>query len=757
MSVLLEGSTSEGEVSWAGKWYYIKDTKLSLPFQYKRVGDTIPSDLLEYVSFYGESNGGGIKVPKNNKQKSKAKSAAFKKAKSSNIVAESTATEQPATKTSTNIEVGSSTLEGASTVSEDAPPPGATDGEAAAAAAAAAPVDTTISVESALGRLEGLKPVRLGADHPYFGLWEGTFDVTLPTTEAEYTVTETFFLHSYLGKEVSEDLKTLPAEAHYTFSALKTAPVQLLPTSMMPTQLCEPRSKSGPVTTVDTVAAESAQAESTQGPNTAKETQAPVNLADSVKMENTLNAEKQEQNEASKVDNNMNESSSAEALPPSSSEEVDTAREDAVSKVGIAAAGEVAVKHEEEVTDGSGSSPLTVLVGFGRNRFGRFSLTATVNPENNTFIAEKRYMLTKSATSNRKNRNNYVHDHDPATLRARSYGASGMSLSDVMPPNSKRKRGGQGYKRGLEDFAYGDDEEFYSLGGSGHGISRRRSQSTSGGVTASAQVDTAPQPEALDPEDDVDFRGSHYDEQTGEVYEGGWHNGRRHGRGVCLYADGSMYEGQWSNGKECGHGVLMIGDRKVLYTGEWMDGLMHGNGTYNFFNGDRYQGDWREGNRHGKGEFVTHDGCKYVGDWKENRRSGRGVFTWPDGSQYDGEWDEDSRHGKGHLKLKKGFIYDGTWSRNFFDGRGVAVFPSGQKYEGTYRAGLREGRGSINFPEGAVYEGRFRDDRLDGQGTIKITENVAGPEKGERFIPLEIQADMRRIHLKAGFGFDLGH
>jgi hypothetical protein len=77
------------------------------------------------------------------------------------------------------------------------------------------------------------------------------------------------------------------------------------------------------------------------------------------------------------------------------------------------------------------------------------------------------------------------------------------------------------------------------------------------------------------------------------------------------------------------------------------------------------------------------------------------------------------------------------------------------EYQGSFKAGLREGRGSIQFPGGgAVYEGRFRDDRIDGQGTLKILETVAGGEEGEQFIPIDIQADLKRIHLKAGFGYD---
>lgn len=71
-----------------------------------------------------------------------------------------------------------------------------------------------------------------------------------------------------------------------------------------------------------------------------------------------------------------------------------------------------------------------------------------------------------------------------------------------------------------------------------------------------------------------------------------------------------------------------------------------------------------------------------------------------------------------------------------------------------FKKGLREGRGSITFAEGAVYEGRFREDVMDGQGTVMITRAVPGSLPGEVLIPFEVQADIRRIHYRAGFGAD---
>jgi hypothetical protein len=49
--------------------------------------------------------------------------------------------------------------------------------------------------------------------------------------------------------------------------------------------------------------------------------------------------------------------------------------------------------------------------------------------------------------------------------------------------------------------------------------------------------------------------------------------------------------------------------------GDWLEGYMHGYGTYNFGNGDRYSGDWREGSRHGKGDYTFRNGCRYSGEY----------------------------------------------------------------------------------------------------------------------------------------------
>jgi len=817
MSVLLDGNAVLGEdCEWSGTWYYSKEKTPSYPFRYARTSDTIPSDLLEYVSFFTPPTNKSKKGNNRSRRGSKGRSTSSRRR---SRIAISSAAAAASTAAGAVVEAGplqdpaAAAAEANAALEVDVEEEGGADGDdngdddndndnedededqdegeqdAGADANAAGDNDMNVATEDEMPAAEenqnhadsrmleetsgvspaviqqiasesgllhspgpigtpavgfkvgqsrptGLQPVRIPRDHPLFGLWTGSFDVmeAAPGGGQEHTVAETFFLHSFLGNPEQKALTCLPGQSYFTFSALRASPFPLLPLSLMP----KPPTKQSPSS------ADKADKASDADGDTSSTTGA-------ASIEATLGPLEPDGDTAQEVGALIRSNSRGSLQKTAAATTPAPTTAQPPSAVAVLEAEAEAVD-PDAVTDGSGTSPLLIMVGFGRNQFGRFSLTASYNRDTNTMLAEKRYMHTKSATTQRKGRRGPdTQELDPMTTRPRPNPIDLGSLSGT----GRRKRSSMGAyynRRGSEDFAYGDDDEFYGMGAASS--NHRRSRQSSLGNQAATEL---PAPEAeLDPEDSADYRGACYDESTGEVYEGGWRSHKRHGRGIVLYADGSMYEGQFVNGKEHGPGQLMTSDRKVLYSGEWTDGLMHGHGSYNFFSGDRYVGDWREGNRHGKGEFVTRDGCKYVGDWRENRRSGRGVFTWLDGSCYDGEWDEDSRHGKGHLTLATGFSYEGLWCRNFFDGRGITIFPDGQKYEGTYKAGLREGRGSVTFPEGAVYEGRFRDDRLDGQGTIKVTRSVPGAEDGERMVPIEIQADMRRIHLKAGFG-DGGH
>ena len=400
----------------------------------------------------------------------------------------------------------------------------------------------------------------------------------------------------------------------------------------------------------------------------------------------------------------------------------------------------------------------SILEGYGRNQFGRFSLLGVYNEDTGVLKCEKRYMTcAKPSLQAKRNRKSLVVSTglDPKEERS--------------PLTSKRKRVNSAKARsmleGIDEAPYERTSYSYSgssRGGGAHGHGRgdgpvKRERQTQQVRDKAQSKERARELEEEEDERTATYKYASFLPEAQEVYEGGWAGGQRSGTGVCLYPDGSLFEGEWVRGREHGKGKLLTATRAVIYDGEWLDGLMHGKGVYKYASGDHYRGDFREGQRHGPGEYSFGNGCVYKGDWRENRRHGRGLFTWPDQSYYDGDWEDGLRHGRGLLVLSSGFSYDGSFCHNLMDGRGRTSFPGGQQYEGSFKNGLRDGRGSVTFAEGALYEGRFREDHMDGQGTLKVTKLVPGATDGELFMPVEIQTDLKRIHYKAGFGAGAHH
>ena len=53
---------------------------------------------------------------------------------------------------------------------------------------------------------------------------------------------------------------------------------------------------------------------------------------------------------------------------------------------------------------------------------------------------------------------------------------------------------------------------------------------------------------------------------NGDVYEGGWKDGKREGRGKMTFADGQVYEGDFKSGTEEGHGIRTYATHQFAYT-----------------------------------------------------------------------------------------------------------------------------------------------------------------------------------------------
>ena len=56
------------------------------------------------------------------------------------------------------------------------------------------------------------------------------------------------------------------------------------------------------------------------------------------------------------------------------------------------------------------------------------------------------------------------------------------------------------------------------------------------------------------------------------TFSGEWKDGEQHGQGSMTYVDGTCYTGEWKFGKRSGHGSVTGFDRRMIYTGEWLNG-----------------------------------------------------------------------------------------------------------------------------------------------------------------------------------------
>jgi hypothetical protein len=129
------------------------------------------------------------------------------------------------------------------------------------------------------------------------------------------------------------------------------------------------------------------------------------------------------------------------------------------------------------------------------------------------------------------------------------------------------------------------------------------------------------------------------------------------------------YVGECLSGKAVGNGksewkYYHLGKwYRSTYEGGWRDGKYHGRGAFLWPNGDRYEGDWNDNKRTGLGVFSWLNGDRYDGKFRDAKFHGKGVYLWANGNRYEGEFRDDKPHGYGVSTWANGVKMSGNWSR----------------------------------------------------------------------------------------------
>jgi len=178
----------------------------------------------------------------------------------------------------------------------------------------------------------------------------------------------------------------------------------------------------------------------------------------------------------------------------------------------------------------------------------------------------------------------------------------------------------------------------------------------------------------------------------------------------------SEYIGWWMNGHLHGHGTYTIFGN--TYTGEWQFDRKCGFGTFTSITGVIYSGEWENDHAHGYGRLEHPDGLHYDGLWENGMRHGKGRLNYANGDFYSGEWANDVPSGTGTYSTTTGINYCGSWKNGKSHGYGCLVTPNGRRYEGEFRNGQKSGEGKLDFHNGDFYIGQWQMDRFHGYGIL---------------------------------------
>lgn len=188
-------------------------------------------------------------------------------------------------------------------------------------------------------------------------------------------------------------------------------------------------------------------------------------------------------------------------------------------------------------------------------------------------------------------------------------------------------------------------------------------------------------------------------------------SGKRDGFGLFKCSDGQIYEGEWRGGFRHGQGTMSYYEQvsTTVYTGSWIHGLRDGYGKMTYASGNTYQGEWRGDKKHGQGSMVWGKGANvYNGEWNYDQPHGVGEFIWGEAIGSKAMLDATSTISNKQINN----IYRGNWRNGQRAGAGTFFYADGSQYMGSFENNFKHGLGVMVYADGRIVAGQFSNDRI---------------------------------------------
>ncbi|CAK64613.1 unnamed protein product (macronuclear) [Paramecium tetraurelia] len=118
--------------------------------------------------------------------------------------------------------------------------------------------------------------------------------------------------------------------------------------------------------------------------------------------------------------------------------------------------------------------------------------------------------------------------------------------------------------------------------------------------------------------------------ENGDFYSGEFRNGKPNGKGEYIWSNGNCYQGEFENGLRNGYGIWQSKTQNGTncYKGYYTNDKKCGEGRFEYSNGTVYVGNFMEDKRCGYGEIVWSDKAIYKGYWRDGLMDGEGVYQY---------------------------------------------------------------------------------------------------------------------------------